>query len=38
MNPSTTTHTLDTPHRATLLRRALFLEILTVGWWNLIEG
>lgn len=34
---STTTNTIDPPHRADLLRRALFLEILTVGW-NLIEG
>jgi divalent metal cation (Fe/Co/Zn/Cd) transporter len=37
MELSTTTDTTVPSHRATLLRRALFLEILTVGW-NLIEG
>lgn len=31
------TDRLDTPPRAGLLRRALLLEILTVGW-NIIEG
>lgn len=37
MARSTTTDTTVPSHRAGLLRRALFLEILTVGW-NLIEG
>lgn len=37
MELSTTTDTTVPSHRAILLRRALFLEILTVGW-NLIEG
>lgn len=37
MERSSTAPGLDTPHRAGLLRRALFLEILTIGW-NLIEG
>lgn len=34
---SSTTNCLDAPPRAGLLRRALLLEIVTVGW-NIIEG
>lgn len=34
---SSTTNRLDAPPRAGLLRRALLLEIVTVGW-NVIEG
>jgi len=34
---SSTTEQFNHPQRASLLRRALFLEILTVGW-NIVEG
>ena len=37
MAVSNTTDRFDAPQRAGLLRRALLLEILTVGW-NIIEG